>query len=527
MHIKKHFYYLCLLFASLSSTQLQAEDLVLNQAYETQVSISNDKTPLWLNANKYGLSSLNQQNGYFRGALSIDQASTTEKNWGYGAGIDVVIPLGYKTEGYADSYTSHIILQQLYAHVNYKNIVLSVGARQQPLFLKYQGLSSGSQTLGINARPVPQFRLGLGDWWNIPGLNRWAAVMGHISYGIMTDGNWEEAFAKNSIYKYNKWTRYHEKAGYLRIGKTEKFPLTFIFGLEMAAQFGGDLYQWYGTDQTNYSQTDKVALKSNLKSYWNAFLPGGADTDETEFQNAEGNQLGSWILRFDWTTPQYTIGLYADHFFEDHSAMFLLDYDGYGDGDLYNSKEDFKFLFYPLKDILIGLDVKFSTFKYIKGAIVEFLNTKYQSGPIYHDHNKGNSDHIGGNDNYYNHSTLSGWQHWGQVMGNPLYLSPQYNSNGYIGTLNNRFSAWHFGLEGNVVPNLDYRVLYTWQNDVGTYFYPYSHAYDNTSILLELSYQMPQHSAFSPLKIKASYGADFGQVRGNNSGLQFTIQYHL
>ena len=36
---------------------------------EAQVSVSNHTTPLWLNANKYGLSSLEKNNGYLRGAL--------------------------------------------------------------------------------------------------------------------------------------------------------------------------------------------------------------------------------------------------------------------------------------------------------------------------------------------------------------------------------------------------------------------------------------------------------------------------
>ena len=36
---------------------------------EMQLSASNDKTPLWLNANKYGLSSLEETNGYLRATV--------------------------------------------------------------------------------------------------------------------------------------------------------------------------------------------------------------------------------------------------------------------------------------------------------------------------------------------------------------------------------------------------------------------------------------------------------------------------
>ena len=36
---------------------------------EAQASVSDGTTPLWLNANKYGLSSLEKTNGYLRGAV--------------------------------------------------------------------------------------------------------------------------------------------------------------------------------------------------------------------------------------------------------------------------------------------------------------------------------------------------------------------------------------------------------------------------------------------------------------------------
>ena len=36
---------------------------------EVQSTFSNGKTPLWLNANRYGLSSLQKSNGYVRAAI--------------------------------------------------------------------------------------------------------------------------------------------------------------------------------------------------------------------------------------------------------------------------------------------------------------------------------------------------------------------------------------------------------------------------------------------------------------------------
>ena len=53
--------------------------------------------------------------------------------------------------------------------------------------LKNQTLSSGSQTLGINARPVPQVRIALPEYWQLPFGGGWLHLKGHIAYGMMTD----------------------------------------------------------------------------------------------------------------------------------------------------------------------------------------------------------------------------------------------------------------------------------------------------------------------------------------------------
>ena len=49
---------------------------------------------------------------------------------------------------------------------------------------------------------------------------------------------------------------------------------------------------------------------------------------------------------------------------------------------------------------------------------------------------------------YYNHYIFVGWQHWGQVIGNPLYLSPIYNGDGLIMVENNPDLAFFYPKEG-------------------------------------------------------------------------------
>jgi len=81
---------------------------------------------------------------------------------------------------------------------------------------------------------------------------------------------------------------------------------------------------------------------------------------------------------------------------------------------------------------MYGVEVTLPKNRFVSSFVGEYLYTKYQSGPIYYDHSQVISDHIGGRDDYYNHGTYVGWQHWGQVAGNPLYLSPVYNEDGSL-----------------------------------------------------------------------------------------------
>ena len=495
--------------------------------YEMQVSASNGNTPLWLNANKYGLSSVKSSNGFVRGAIKRDIRNDDSKKWGVGYGLDLAV---------AYNYQSSVMLQQAYLEGRYKRGSLTIGSKYQKMELKNQRLSSGAQALGINARPIPQVRLALEDYWTIPGLKKWISIKGHIAYGIMTDGCWQKEFTQ----KQSKWTEnalYHSKAGFLKIGKDER-PFSVELGLEMAAIFGGTV-NWF--DNNGKLVTFKGGTK--LKNFWHAFIPGGSDFEEEEkgYVNIEGNHLGSWLARFSYQFNSIGISLYADHYFEDHSALYHLGNYGYGkDGDW--QKRSSKFYLYPLKDGLLGMELNFKRCSFVRNVVVEFINTRYQSGPIYHDHSETIFDQIGGQDNYYNHEYYPGWQYYGQVIGNPLYLSPiynkenslynkeylldnkenlHYNKENLLTIKNNRFFAWHFGLDGNIISDLSYRILASWQKGLGTYRNPYNKPKKNFSLLAELSYNCEKW--LDGLELHLSYGQDKGEILGNNNGVQFSV----
>lgn len=150
-------------------------------------------------------------------------------------------------------------------------------------------------------------------------------------------------------------------------------------------------------------------------------------------------------MRLNLEKDLWKVGLYVDKFFEDHSAMFQLDYDGYGSGEEWMVKKKKRYVLYDFKDWMIGFDLNMKYGTWLRNIVVVYLYTKYQSGPIYHDHTTTIPDHIGGTDKYYNHNIYPGWQHWGQVMENPLFRSPIYNQNGKISVQDNRSIQTHAG----------------------------------------------------------------------------------
>ena len=472
----------------------------LHYRVEVQTTLSDgDHTPLWLNANRHGLSSLRTANGYVRGALSRSMESDLLRRWGVDYAVDVAVPTGF---------TSHFVVQQAYVEGRWLRGRLTLGSKEYPMELKNQKLSSGAQTLGINARPIPQLRLALPDYWTVPGLRGWLAVKGHLAYGMPTDGRWQKNFTQRQSH-YVEHGLYHSKAGYLRIGPRN---ITLELGLEMACQFGGTTHQGGPSGGT-------IKNGRGFPAFLNALTSGGADATDSHWSNNAGNHLGSWVARLNMDYAAWNLGLYADRYFEDHSAMLFVDYDGYGSGDEWDKKKQSRFFLYDLKDMMLGAELRLKRLPWLNNIVLEYLYTKYQSGPINHDHTQNISDHIGGGDNYYNHNLQPGWQHWGMVMGNPLYRSPLYNTDGMVQVKNNRFVAWHLGVGGQPLAQLHYRVLATWQRGYGTYDEMFPDPCEDVSLLAEATYTLPRGG----WQLKAAFGLDSGRIYGDNVGLQLTV----
>lgn len=453
--------------------------------YKAEVGVTlsgGDHTPLWLNANRYGFSSVERNNLWLR--VSAVKHMDENKDFSWGAGVDL---------GAAYRFQSVFVPQQLYAEVRYRCLDALVGAKEIYDGFTSPDLSSGSLTQGINAHPIPQVRLGIFDYANVWGCKDMFAVKGHIAYGIYDDDWWLKRWA-NPEFDYTLGSLYCSRAIYFRGGNADKFPLEGELGLVMDSQFGGKTWN------ARLQKWEKHP--SSAKAWIKALIPGrgGEDTNAGEQLNVEGNFLGNWSFSLKWQNPSgWMVRAYYQHFFEDHSMMFFD---------------------YPWKDGLYGLQGKLPANPVVSEVVYEFLYMKDQAGPIYWDHTSNIPYQISGRDGYYNNYIYNGWQNWGQGIGNPLITSPIYNANHELAFLSTRVISNHLGFKGNPTDQISYRVLLSHTRSWGTYSDPFPKVKSDFSWLAEVKYH--------PKKLKGwegslALGGDHGSLLGNSFGGMLTI----
>lgn len=480
MHIRK----LCLIgvLLCLSLTSVQAQFLKgMYYSVEANASFSGGKhTPLWLNANRYGLSSVEKNNGYLRAGIFRPY---DENRFSYRFGIDL-----------AGAYrsTAAFAIHQAYFDLRYYWFELSIGSKKRTMEMKNQALSSGGLTFSNNARPIPQVRIGIPEYLALD-KKKLFSIKGHIAYGMFTDDNWQEDFIASNTYKHTKHVLYHSKALFAKIGNEARFPLVFEGGLQMATQFGGKAIK------DGYT----INMPHDVKAFFKAFIPstGDSDTPLGEQTNIYGNHLGSWMFSLSYKFPQWKIRAYYDHFFEDQSMMF---------GE------------YGWKDCLAGFEITLPQNKIANCLVYEYINTRDQSGPIFHDSTPVFPDQISAIDDYYNHSIYSGWQHWGMGIGNPLLVSPLYSDNGLIIFKSNRMTAHHLGISGQPSTAWKYRILFSYANHWGTYFDPLPEKQKNINALAEVTYS-PQRK-LDGWHFTLSAAADGGKLIGKSAGAMLSVR---
>ncbi|MCD8317426.1 MAG: capsule assembly Wzi family protein [Paraprevotella sp.] len=488
---------LCVLAVFAQQGRAQEVDTTLTYRVEASTDISSGNyAPLWFTANRNGLSSQKPNSAYLRAGLTYRHSF--RHSWHIGAGLDLAAAVNSPSE---------FIVQQAYADFSWRMLNLSVGSKERGPLGKNPLLSSGGMVEGNNARPVPQVRAEVAEYYTVPGTKEWFAFKGYIAFGRFTDDRWQRDFARSHLQPYVEDVLYHSKELMFKVGNREKFPLEGEVGLLMSAQFGGKRHTF-----DSHGNESVYAMPHDLKSYVKVFLAqaGGSNTTAGDQVNVEGNHLGSWNFYMNYYLGDWKFRAYYEHFFDDHSQMFL-QYGRWKDGHL-------------------GIEVTLPENRWVNTLLWEGLATKDQSGPILYDGDERFQGRgyvafpgmqISARDDYYNNFFYQSWEHYGLGLGNPLLPGPLYNKDGSLMFRSNRVRANHWAFSGTPTDEWGYRVLMSYALHWGRYADPLDKICRQFSSLYEVTYSP---KALSGWHFSLSAAVDHGDFLGNSTGGMITIR---
>ncbi len=461
---------------------------------------SGEFAPTYMAANRHGV--LTQKSDLLLYA-GLNHKMDTTRRFSYGTGVKLfggytaTAPYKQFTGSELEIHKVHpanFWIQELYAEVKYRGVFLSAGLKERtPLLIDFD-LSSGALTESGNSRPVPQVRAGFVNFQNIPFTNGWVQIEGAIAYGKFTDNAWMRDHYNYYYGHINQGALYTYKRCFLRSKPSMPFMVTV--GMQSSGAFGGSS-DWYYLGHKVKSES----YSSSAKQFFKMFLP--LNEGQSYYS---GSFLGSWDIqlryrfRNDWTVKGYLMKP-----FEDGSGIgFLNGFDG-----------------------VWGLELDAPGFKYIQGAVVEYIDFTNQSGPSHHDPD----DHAGSNlhhraegaDNYYNNHEYNPYAYYGMSMGTPFLIAPIYNLNGTMEYLHNRARGFHIGVKGEIVDNLSYRALFGHQKSFGAAYMPIIKPLTNFSMMIEGKYRL---NSVPGLDVKAQFAIDNGNLVGNNTGFCVSVSYN-
>lgn len=445
---------------------------------------SGSTTPFWMVSNRYGIVPLDAGNGYLNAGVFHKQRIGNGFRWSAGLDLVAAVPRYH-----------NIFIQQIYAELGYKSLLLSIGSKENRHSLWDHYLSSGDMVLSTNARPIPEINLSMPEFTLVPRTKGWMQVKGDFAVGRSFDTGYLEHFS-NGQQTYIKNVLWHHKSFYLRIRDTRNgFPLSGTIGVQHWAQWGGT------------SSNPKIGVQPHSLADFIRVVcgkEGGGDATESDQINVLGNHFGSYDFQLEYAGRTWKIGAYHQHYFEDKSGM----------------------IFVNGTDGLWGAQLDLSDFPWLRKVVTEYLVTRNQSGPFHfiifdHDKYKGPG---GGGDNYYNNGEYTtGSSYFGRGLGSPLLTAPEYNTDGRVDFKNTRVRAWHIAFEGDLSPMVSYRLKYTLMNSWGTPYAPFRNNKRGSSGLVEIKYCHPRLQGW---EFTGAIAGDAGALYGDHAGFSLSICKH-
>ncbi len=458
----------------------------------------------------YMIGSLNHGRNAQRGSLMLGAKVVKELDTGrrlsWGAGAEIIAGAAYAahydrydaasgTWGRSNWHPGAVRLHQLYATGKYRSLCLTIGLKEHVSPLLNQELSSGDMVQSGNSRPIPEARIGLVDFQDIPFTRGWVQVQGELSYGKMMDHSYLKHQFNHYDYHINRGELYTYKRVYFRSRPTERVCVTL--GMQAGAMFGGTT--------TYYSRGQVIKVRNFSRSagtFLKMLLPLGENGEEYYV----GSTLGSWDLRLNWRLDNgHRLSAYFQGLWEDGSSLGRMNkWDG-----------------------LYGIEYVAAGRGWLTGAVAEYIDTRDQSGPIHYDPadnpQHGITAQATGGDNYYNNNYYNSYAYFGQSIGTPFLVSPIYNRDGYPAYACNRSNGFHIGVSGRPSAELGYKLLASYQRGLGTYAQPYYKARTNYSMVLQVDYDA--YALMPGLGARAQVAFDCGDLRGDNFGTSLSLTY--
>lgn len=437
------------------------QEIPVDYSVELKTAAStNGELPFWLYANQWGEVDPSGANAIMNVKLSKNFFGQSER-WDVELGTEL-------SSRYSDNPAA--FFKQLYARIDYGIFRLQAGRYEDVTGNIYEPLSMGSMSFSGNATPLPKIKLSIPEYQPLPLSQGYIEVRGAWGHGWME----EERYTSNALLI--------EQYGYARIGGD--LPVNLIGGIHHFAFWGGNNPD-FGPQPKSLDDYLTVAL---------ALGGGGEDAPTGDQQYFLGDHKGYWDLGAEIDLNKFQIGLYRQFILED--------------------KDNVKFK--SPQDGLYGISVEVKDSDLVEGLLWEFLYTKWQNGPVFDIPEDGRGG-IGGRDNYYNNYIYrTGWTYFGNTIGTPL-LFPRSNGRGIA---NNRIVAHHIGAEGQLSSTIDYKTLFTYSRNYGTYDNPIDPRLDSYSVMASANYQ-PE--SWNSISLTTSLAADFGELHGRNLGLMIGI----
>lgn len=416
---------------------------------------------------------------------------------GYAASADYEIyDADTRTWGARPWHPARAWIQQLWAGVKYRGVMLTAGMRDHRSPIVDDALSSGDLTLSNNARAIPSVEAGFIDFQDIPFTKGWVQIGGAIAYGKYADSDALKG-------RFNYYTD-HITTGQYFTYKRVHFrtrpdrPLSVTIGVQVAGEFGGTTYR--------YGKGDLDSAKKNpdgFKAFWEMFIPKQGNGDGF----FEGNHLGTWDFRGRYRLHDgIDLEGYFQWYWEDGSSMARRN----------------------MTDGLWGIQVTIPRKRCaLNSILVEYVDMRNQSGPIHwapaDQPGTTITDEATGGDNYYNSSGFNAWANYGLGLGSSFPVAPLYNIDGYPQFRHCRTRGVHIAATGSLGTDFGWTAKFSHAVAWGNGRLPYPDALKNTSAMATVDWNA--RILLPGLSVQCSLAFDAGRLRGDNFGGLLCVKY--